>query len=157
MTHPDLVARARELATTAHHGQVDKAGTAYIGHPARVASGARALVQRRHQDNPALAANAEIVGWLHDVVEDTGVTLAQVRDEFGATIAAAVDAMTRRAGETPDGYYDRVARDPVALIVKEADLADNTDPHRLAHLDEATRARLVDKYAHAAEALGITG
>jgi (p)ppGpp synthase/HD superfamily hydrolase len=138
----DLVDRARELATAAHEGQVDKADAAYIGHPARVAA--------RLPDDPLACAAA----WLHDVVEDCDVTLDDLRAQgFPEPVVLAVDALTRRDGEEPGTYYRRVAADNLALKVKYADLADNSDPERLAALDQPTRERLIAKYAAARDAL----
>ena len=142
----DLVARARALATSAHAGQVDKAGAPYITHPERVAARvAGGTPTGTHDDAEAVA-----VAWLHDVVEDTAVTAADLAAAgFPGTVVAAVLALTRAPGEDPDGYYARVAADPLALRVKRADIADNTDPARVAALDPATRERLAAKYAHA--------
>lgn len=143
-----LAARAEVIARRAHEGQVDKAGNAYIHHPERVAG---------HVENhaaPEWLDEARAVAWLHDVVEDTGVSLADLREQFPAEVVAAVDAMTRRPGEDPDDYYARVRADRIALAVKHADLDDNTDPARLALLDDATVHRLTAKYAHAREVLG---
>lgn len=128
---------AEEIAAAAHRGQVDKAGQPYITHPARVAA-------RVAGDENAVAA-----AWLHDVVEDTAVTLADLEEAFPAEVTIAVDALTRRAGEAPADYYARVRAVPLALTVKLADLADNSDPQRLARLDAATRERLIAKYARA--------
>jgi hypothetical protein len=72
-------------------------------------------------------------------------------------VVAAVDALTRRDDEPAEDYYRRVAADPVARVVKDADLADNADPDRLARLDTATRERLSAKYAHARETLAALG
>lgn len=135
----DPVRRAQALATEAHAGQVDKVGVPYIEHPARIAARARAAGD---------GDDAEIVAWLHDVVEDTDVTLAEIDRDFGPEIARAVDAITRRDGEG-DAYYGRVAADPLALVVKRHDIADNTAPERTARLDPATRERLAAKYEHA--------
>ncbi len=137
-----LVERARDIALEAHAGQTDKAGAPYITHPARVAA-------RLAGDPPA-----EVVGWLHDVVEDTGVTLDDLAAEFPAGIVAAVDAITKRDGEDRDDYYRRVAANPLARKVKHADLDDNSSPDRLAMLDPETQDRLRAKYAHAREVLG---
>jgi len=137
-----LVDAAEQLSRQAHAGQVDKAGDPYIEHPRRVAASVRG-------DSVAQAA-----AWLHDVVEDTSVTLADLRAAgFPEVIVAAVDALTRRPDEDRDAYYIRVAANPVALQVKWADLADNADPDRLDRLDAQTHARLRAKYAHAREAL----
>lgn len=138
----DLIDLARRIATEAHRGQVDKAGVAYITHPARVAA-------RVHGDDAA-----EVVAWLHDVVEDTAITLAQVAQDFPPFIIAAVDAMSRRPDESPDNYYRRVRANPLARTVKLADIADNSDPQRRAALDPATQARLNAKYDHALRCLG---
>lgn len=131
---------AEGIARSAHAGQVDKAGMAYIEHPARVAA--------RVQGDQS----AEAVAWLHDVVEDTSVTLDELAESFPSEVVAAVDALTRRPGEG-DAYYARVGRDLLATKVKLADLADNTDPTRVGALDEETRQRLARKYAHARRCL----
>lgn len=136
-----LLIQARELATQAHRGQVDKTGHPYIEHPARVATRVQQLAPGDD--------DAETVAWLHDVVEDTSVTLHEIELRFGPRIAAAVQAITRRPGENPDDYYRRVAQNPLALTVKHADIADNTDPARTSQLDPATRDRLAAKYEHA--------
>ncbi len=128
---------AEMIAAEAHAGQVDKAGQPYITHPARVAA-------RVAGDEHAVAA-----AWLHDVVEDTEVTLADLEQAFPPDVTAAVDALTRRRDEPPAEYYARVRRVPLALTVKLADMADNSDPQRLAQLDAATRERLIAKYARA--------
>lgn len=134
------VGAAFELALAAHAGQTDKAGAAYIGHVARVAAGV--------SNDPA-----RVVALLHDVVEDTDVSLGTVEEHFGNEIANAVDAITRRSGEASRDYYARVKADPLALEVKLSDLADNSDPTRLSLLPPADRARLEAKYAAARQAL----
>ena len=139
------VQRAKTRATHAHQGQFDKAGRPYIEHPERVVG---------HLVNAT--ADEVVVAWLHDVVEDCGVTLHEVEQDFGATVAVAVNAITRRPDETDsDDYYARVRANPIALKVKAADLADNTDPARLALLDPEQRARLEAKYAHARHELEL--
>ena len=83
--------RAKDIATKAHEGQVDRAGMPYIDHPRRVAERV-AQVDGRPE--------AIAVAWLHDVVEDTATTLDDLRaGEFGEHVVAAVDAMTRRPDE----------------------------------------------------------
>ncbi|WP_249051518.1 hypothetical protein [Cellulomonas fimi] len=87
------------------------------------------------------------VAWLHDVVEDTPTTLEDVEVAFGSVVAAAVDAMTHRPGEPRLDYYAMVRANSLVLTVKTADLADNTDPIRLAALPPELGARLEAKYA----------
>ena len=65
----------------------------------------------------------------------------------------AVVALTHLKNEPRDHYYERIKKNPLALAVKLADIEDNTDPERLALLDEGTRSRLEKKYAKAIAAL----
>ena len=78
------VETAKSWAERLHQGQTDKAGQPYIGHPARVAGRLE-------------TKEAQVVGWLHDTVEDTGLTLEEVTEQFGPETAAALDAVTRTA------------------------------------------------------------
>ena len=66
-------------------------------------------------------------------------------------------ALTRRAGERPEDYAARILATPGALLVKEADLAHNADPARLAELDGPTARRLAAKYAAMRALLGVAG
>ena len=132
---------AKAIAHREHSDQSDKAGQPYIGHVSRVA----ARVSDDH--------DAETVAWLHDVVEDTDVTLDDLRAEFPPEVVEAVDAVTYRDDSPRDAYYERIAANPLAKKVKLADIADNSDPVRLAGLDSATRERLQRKYRHALEAV----
>lgn len=141
----DMVALARDVANRAHEGQTDKVGRPYIEHPAAVAARLSTVDER-------------VVGWLHDVVEDTDITLAELR-EMGFTTeqVLAVDAMTKRRGEPLTDSMARVMADPLAPRVKRADVSHNADPARLALVpEEATRARLQAKYERTAELLGAT-
>ena len=144
-----LIDRAHSMATAAHEGQTDKAGAPYIDHPRRVSI----RVCRYAPDELTEAAQA--VAWLHDVVEDTPITLQELTEHFPPTIVAAVDALTHRAHETRENYYQRVATNTLARAVKQADIDDNTDPQRLQLLDEHTRHRLETKYAQARAALAV--
>lgn len=136
---------AAEIAAQVHAGQVDKAGVDYIHHPARVA---RRLAEAG-EDDVVVAA-----GWLHDTVEDTGETPASLRAAgVDGRTTAIVERLTRGADDGYEDYLRRAASDAGALAVKRADLADNSDPERLAALDPQLAARLQDKYARAAEVL----
>lgn len=142
------VARARDFATRAHDGQFDKAGKPYILHPMRVAADVAA---EYGDDHPAV-----IVAFLHDVVEDTPTTIEDIDRFFGDEIAQAVEALSKRPGECLADYYERVRANPVALIVKTADIRDNSSPARLAVLNASVAQRLRAKYQKAREKLGIT-
>jgi (p)ppGpp synthase/HD superfamily hydrolase len=129
MTTPS-VEDAIRLALERHAGQRDQNGAPYVLHPLRVMAAMRTDEERR-------------VAVLHDVVEDAGVTLDELRRMgYGEREVLAIDALSRRDGEPYEDYVARAGRDPLARRVKLADLADNMDVRRLAGVDEAARQRL---------------
>ncbi len=138
----DLVVDADRFAAERHRGQTDKIGEPYIEHPRRVA----ARVTTPTQKAAAL---------LHDVLEDTGATVRDLQVAgFPTAVIEAVERLTRRTEESLEEYLRRVAGSPVATTVKRADIADNTDPARLARIaDPAVRARLTEKYRRSIEIL----
>lgn len=75
-----------------------------------------------------------MVGWLHDTVEDTFLTVKDIAEQFGSDTAAAVDAISHRDGEAWSDYIDRVAANPVARQVKISDLIDNSNLSRIPHV-----------------------
>lgn len=131
-------AAAEALAERLHAGQRDRSGAPYIGHLRRVA----AHVGRLGGSDPA-----RVAAILHDAVEDGHITFAELR-ALGAPerVLGALDAVTRRAGETYRDFVERAATDPDGALVKYADLLDNTDPARLALLDPAQARRLLRRY-----------
>ncbi|MER7967017.1 HD domain-containing protein [Streptomyces ardesiacus] len=143
---PLSLAEVEATARAAHAGQTDKAGRPYAEHLRAVAEG----VRRRGGDDEQIAA-----AWLHDAVEDDALS---ERWLDGAPLSRRtkdiVLALTKRPGEPPEAYAARILATPGARLVKEADLAHNADPARLAVLDGATRARLTEKYARMRELLG---
>jgi (p)ppGpp synthase/HD superfamily hydrolase len=135
------------LARAAHEGQTDKAGRPYAEHLRAVAEGVRS----RGGDADQIAA-----AWLHDAVEDDALTEDRLCEAaLSDRTKAIVLAVTKRAGEAPETYAARIRATPGALLVKEADLAHNADPARLAVLDEPTRTRLTEKYARMRALLGL--
>lgn len=123
----DIVSRAAELAEKAHgeEGQVRKfTGEPYIVHPRRVAE----IVASVGCSDAIIAA-----AWLHDVVEDTKVPLAEIESEFGAEVAEIVSQVSKVVDGT------KIGRENAALIniehashgtadaktVKLADVIDN--------------------------------
>jgi (p)ppGpp synthase/HD superfamily hydrolase len=121
------------LALQAHWGQTDKANLPYITHPLRIMG--------RMQTQEEM-----IVAVLHDVVEDTDITLDDLRmNEFSAEIVTAVDALSRREDESYEAFIDRIALNPLAVRVKLGDLRDNMDLRRLPTVGEDDAERL-DRY-----------
>lgn len=125
--------RAIAIAAAAHAGQIDKAGQPYVLHPLRV------MLALTREDE-------RIAGVLHDVVEDTSITLAQLQNEgFSREILAAIDALTKKPGETRLQAAARASVNPIALRVKLADNAENMDISRIASPTAKDLAR-VEEY-----------
>jgi len=80
------VEQAVELATKAHEGQLRRTGEPYIIHPLAV----KKILEEWGMDEDTIVA-----GILHDTVEDTDVTLEQIKEEFGETVAQLVDGVTK--------------------------------------------------------------
>lgn len=126
-----------EIARRCHEGQVDRAGRPYIEHPERVS----ALVTSNEEKMAAL---------LHDVLEDTDMTVEELlRLGVAPTVVTAVEALTKREGESYEDFVRRAATNSIARAVKLADLADNSDEKRLVLLDPEEAAWFRAKYAKA--------
>ncbi|MFD5205090.1 HD domain-containing protein [Streptomyces sp. NPDC058375] len=143
------VSEVEAIAREAHALQTDKAGRPYVEHLAAVAEGVRV---RGGGDGQIAAA------WLHDAVEDDALSAQWLADAaLPQEVKDIVLALTKRPGEELSSYSARILATPGALLVKEADLAHNADPARLAVLEEATRTRLTEKYAQVRGLLGLVG
>jgi len=143
----NLLGRAILIAKKAHEGQFDKSGVPYIEHVRYVA-----------QHAGEYGIEAEIIGWLHDVVEDTSITLDDLRAVFPAEIIDAVDAITRRYTEDtndPEPYLGvfipRIKVNALARIVKIEDLQHNLS--RIDNLPEEQRDGMRRRYQRALEIL----
>ena len=131
-----MLEKAIEIAVEAHRGQIDKAGKEYILHPMRV-------MLRGRNDTEM------IVGILHDVVEDTPITIDMLRLEgFSEDILAALECVTKRRGESYGTFIDRVLTNPLATQVKLYDMEDNMNRDRIPYptLKDEARFRKYEKY-----------
>jgi len=132
--------RAIELAKQHHEGQTDKAGNPYIEHPLRVM-------------NQVESEEEKIVAVLHDIVEDTDISLDDLRNEgFSKEVVSAVECLTKQDGENYDSYIERISFNPLAVKIKLADLEDNRDLTRLPEVTDKDLER-VEKYDKALEKL----
>ena len=132
--------RAIELAKQHHEGQTDKAGKPYIEHPLRVM-------------NQVESEEEKIVAVLHDIVEDTDISLNDLRNEgFSEEVVSAVECLTKQDGENYDSYIERISFNPLAVKIKLADLEDNRDLTRLPEVTDKDLER-VEKYDKALEKL----
>ena len=138
MIYTPLTIKAMKLAYAAHQGQTDHAGVPYIFHPYHVAE----------QMNDEYSCCAAL---LHDVIEDTSVSLVSLALAFPAEVVRAVELLTHEEDVSYDDYVRQIKTDPIALKVKLADLEHNSDLSRLkaSGADEAEIERLRKKYANA--------
>ncbi|MEK3731372.1 MULTISPECIES: bifunctional (p)ppGpp synthetase/guanosine-3',5'-bis(diphosphate) 3'-pyrophosphohydrolase [Paenibacillus] len=126
---PDLlrIQEAYEFAEQAHHGQVRKSGEPYILHPLAVAD----IVVNMQMDTLSI-----IAALLHDVVEDTTVSLEEIRERFGETCAMLVDGLTKlerirfrskeeQQNENYRKMFIAMARDIRVIVIKLADRLHN--------------------------------
>ena len=140
MIYTKLTMEAMKLAYNAHHGQVDKGGIPYIFHPIHLAE---------QMDDEY----STCVALLHDVVEDTDMTLEQLATIFPEPVIHAVSLMTHSKDEPYAAYVARVATDPIAKKVKLADLRHNSDQTRMPDADPDKLAYFQEKYRKAFEIL----
>lgn len=132
--------KAMRLMFEAHRDAVDKSGIPYVFHPFHVAE----------QMNDETSA---IVALLHDVVEDTDYTPDDLREMvFSNEVCDALDYLTHREGVPYMDYVRRIKENPVAVRVKLADLAHNSDRTRFDHMTESDYRR-EEKYRKAAAIL----
>src|SRR5271165_5804600 len=155
----DLVRRAHAFATKAHEGQRRLSGEPYITHPVAVAT----IIADLGLDTVSAAA-----ALLHDAVEDTGASLAQIEEEFGPAVAAIVDGVTKldrlrfdskeaQQAATMRKMLVAMARDWRVLVIKLADRLHNM--RTLSVMPEWKQRRTAEEtrdiYAPLAHRLGI--
>ena len=142
MIYTELTNKALRIAYDAHAGQLDKCGTPYIAHPLHVAE---------QMDDET----STCVALLHDVVEDSDVTLDDLARDFPPEVIEGVRLMTHEPGVDYLDYVRAIKGNAVAKKVKLADLAHNSDETRFAGRpvapEELERRRR--KYAAAREIL----
>jgi (p)ppGpp synthase/HD superfamily hydrolase len=130
--------RAIQCALTAHAGQLYPAPEPepYILHPLRVMCAVE-------------GAHAQIAAVLHDVTEDTAITLADLEAAgYSRPVIHTIDCLTHRDGESYHAYIERVSTDPVAATVKVADLRDNLRNNKSLTPTSSVLER-IERYEHA--------
>ena len=156
----DLLARAYRFSEAAHRGQTRNSGDPYVTHCVEVAK----ILADLQLDTITVAS-----GLIHDVVEDTAITIADVEREFGKEIAAIVDGLTKIAklpsgGSNQDRQVESyrklllsIAKDARVIIVKLADRLHNM--RTLDFLPDDKRRRIAletrDLYAPLAHRFGM--
>ena len=142
MIYTHLTNEAMKIAYRAHHGQVDKGGIPYIFHPYHLAE------QMTDEYTTCVAL-------LHDVVEDTDVTLEELKAIFPTEVTDAIALMTHQEGLDYLEYVAAIRENPIARAVKLADIAHNSDESRLEDQNgnAAALKRWQNKYSRALEIL----
>ena len=142
MIYTALTKAAMEIAYRAHHGQLDKSGAPYIFHPIHLAE---------QMDDEYSCC----VALLHDTVEDTEVTLEELKAIFPKEVTDAVALMTHEKGTDYFDYVRTIKENPIARKVKLADLAHNSDQTRCigSNLSEERKAAWRAKYEKATKIL----
>ena len=118
------------IATKAHAGQKDKAGAPYLLHVLRVMMTVEKMDEK-------------IVALLHDVVEDSEVSIEELANErFPKKILKAVELLTKTEKKTYEDYIQEIKNNDLARVVKLADLKDNMNISRLKALTENDKLRI---------------
>ena len=117
MIYTKLTNKAMKIAYAAHHGQLDKSDLPYIFHPIHLAE---------QMDDEISCC----VALLHDVVEDTAVTMEELAKEFPAEVIEALKLLTHDDDVEYFTYVRAIKSNPTAKKVKLADIAHNSDQTR---------------------------
>ena len=118
-----------KLCFDAHKEQVDKSGLPYVFHPFHLAE------QMSNE-------NTTVVALLHDVVEDSDYTFADLQElGFSESVLAALRLLTHDESVPYMDYVAAIKKNPVARAVKLADLRHNSDLSRMDEVTEKTLAR----------------
>lgn len=138
----ERIRRAYQTALEAHNGQVDKSGVEYINHPLKVAA--------QVSDD----VSAIIVALLHDTIEDTALTLDELREKIPLTNneSEALKLLTHDEKIPYFDYVTAIKSNPLARRVKIADLKHNSDLSRIKNPSPKDFAR-VEKYSAALKLL----
>ena len=130
-----------DLAIKMHDGQVDKLGKPYIDHLFRVGFRGKSVSEMK-------------VGILHDIIEDTDMTLSELKRTglLSDEEIDAIDHLTRKESETYFDYINRVTKNELATRVKLNDLKDNLDLTRFDEVKEE-HLSLLNRYLKAYDIL----
>ena len=139
MINTKLTRKAMIIAYNAHQNQFDKANVPYIYHPIHIAE----------QMDTELEC---IVALLHDVVEDTDITLNDLEKEFPKEVIDLLKILTHDKKIDYIEYIKKVKINPIATKIKIADLKHNSDITRLENIT-TTDLKRIEKYKKALEIL----
>lgn len=137
-----LTKKALKISFQQHKDQLDKAGYPYIYHPFYLAT--------RMDDEYSTC-----VALLHDVIEDTDMTIEDLEKEFPKEVVDAVNVLTRDKNRYPNylDYIKSIKSNPLALKVKLEDLKHNSTLERLDNITQSDIDRVNNKYVTALKIL----
>lgn len=143
MLYTSLISKAMQIAYKAHEGQRDQSGVPYIFHPYHLAE--------QMADETSVC-----VALLHDVVEDTDVTMEELEEVFPVEITDALQLLTHKKGMDYFDYVRAIRANPIARKVKLADIIHNSDESRIAGCTDIPEEKIIrwrKKYKKAREIL----
>lgn len=143
MIYTKLTQKAMQIAYAAHHGQIDCNGMPYVFHPYHLAE---------QMDDEISCC----VALLHDVAEDTEVTLDVLAKDFPQEVIEALNLLTHEKDTDYFEYVRRIKDNPTAKKVKFADLSHNMDRSRIVDCSAVSAEKLNkwdEKYGKAMEIL----
>ena len=133
MIYTPMTKKAIKIMYDAHKNQLDKSGLPYVFHPWHVAESM--------QDEMRCT-----VALLHDIVEDTPITLDDLRQEgFPNEVIEALDVLTHKEDKDYAEYIRGIAENEIAIDVKIADLMHNMDKSRLDNNHQTSKIKLHPK------------
>ena len=142
MIYTQLTNKAMKIAYDAHHGQLDKNGVPYIFHPYH-------LAEQMTDEYTTCAA------LLHDVVEDTDVSLSELEKEFPAEVTEAVKLLTHDDSTDYLDYVRAIKTNPIAKAVKLADLHHNSDLSRFINEEDRNSPKTLQRLEKYSKAIAI--
>lgn len=145
--------KAEALARKAHSGQFDKAGQPYFFHVETVSNRVSEIIQGWLYPSIEFLLKARIVGYLHDIVEDTDIAMEALwAYKVPTDCILAIEKLTKSKDVAYQEYLHRIKRYKLAAVVKVADMIHNSDLTRLAQITEEDKVRQ-KKYLDAIEFL----
>lgn len=126
----EILEKAIKIAVNAHHEQTDKSGKPYIFHPLRVM-------------NNVNTEEEKIVAILHDVLEDTDISINDLKAEgIPDVLIGQLIILTHSPDTEYNAYIEQISKHRIATIVKLADLKDNMNISRIPKITEKDIERL---------------
>ncbi len=130
MIYTEMTKKAMKIAYNAHNGQMDKGGIPYIFHPYHLAE------QMKTEETV-------ITALLHDIIEDTPLTISWLREQgFSESVLEALTLLRHETDMPYMEYIQRLQNNKIACQVKLEDLKHNSDISRIDQMDDRDRKRL---------------